>query len=86
EAAHLADLGLRQGKTASRAIGYAQALAVLDGAMTTEQARDAVALATRQLARRQRKWFRRDPRIIWLEASAGSLLGQVGSAISAPGY
>lgn len=56
------------GPTASRAVGYAQALAVLDGAATREEAVAATALATRQLARRQEKWFRRDPRVHWLDA------------------
>lgn len=55
------------GKTAARATGYAEALAVLDGTMTTSEAIQSVALATRQLARRQLKWFKRDPRIHWLD-------------------
>lgn len=58
------------GKTAARATGYAEALAVLEGKMTTEEAIDSVALATRQLARRQQKWFKRDPRIHWLDPLA----------------
>lgn len=59
--------GLREGPTASRAIGYAQALAVIDGAMAIDEAIDATAAATRQLASRQLKWFRRDPRIHWID-------------------
>lgn len=59
--------GLREGKTARRATGYAQALAVLDGVMTVDEAVIATAIATRQLARRQMKWFRRDPRITWID-------------------
>ncbi|WP_051259417.1 tRNA (adenosine(37)-N6)-dimethylallyltransferase MiaA [Schaalia suimastitidis] len=66
--------GLRQGRTASKATGYAQALAVIDGAMTIDEATDAVALATRQLARKQLKWLRPDPRIIWLPATHDSSL------------
>lgn len=68
EVAHLIPLGLREGKTASRATGYAQALSVLDGHMSRDEAIESVALATRQLARRQIKWFRRDPRIMWIDA------------------
>ncbi len=63
----LMDRGLREGKTASRGTGYAQAMAVIDGMMTEDEARESVALATRQLARRQMKWLRRDPRIQWIE-------------------
>ncbi len=58
--------GLAEGRTASRAVGYAQAVAVLEGRLDVEEAHAAIATATRQLARRQEKWFRRDPRVIWL--------------------
>ncbi|GAV93726.1 tRNA dimethylallyltransferase [Actinomyces denticolens] len=59
--------GLREGPTARRAIGYAQALAVIDDALTVDEAIDATAAATRRLASRQLKWFRRDPRIHWID-------------------
>jgi len=58
--------GLAESRTASRAVGYAQAVAVVEGRMTTAQAHEAITVATRQLARRQEKWFRRDPRVRWL--------------------
>ncbi|OHV38611.1 tRNA (adenosine(37)-N6)-dimethylallyltransferase MiaA [Parafrankia soli] len=68
EVAALAEAGLRDGRTASRALGYAQVLAVLDGAMDSmDAAKQATTTATRRFARRQRSWFRRDPRISWLE-------------------
>ena len=63
----LIDQGLRQGETASRAIGYSQALAVIDGTMSVPEAIASTALATRQLASRQIKWFRRDPRVRWID-------------------
>jgi len=62
----LAAVGLRDGRTASRALGYQQALRVLDGEWTADQAREETARATRRFARRQESWFRRDPRITWL--------------------
>jgi tRNA dimethylallyltransferase len=62
----LAAVGLRDGRTASRALGYQQALRVLDGEWTAQQAREETARATRRFARRQESWFRRDPRITWL--------------------
>ncbi|HZK04845.1 MAG TPA: tRNA (adenosine(37)-N6)-dimethylallyltransferase MiaA [Actinomycetaceae bacterium] len=65
EAAALGELG----RTASRATGYAQALAHLRGELSEDELGDAIALATRQLARRQVKWFRRDPRTHWLDAA-----------------
>ena len=63
----LLDQGLRKGRTASRALGYAQVLSWLDGELASEDAaRAATVTATRRFARRQRSWFRRDPRITWL--------------------
>jgi tRNA dimethylallyltransferase len=64
----LADRGLRSGRTASRALGYAQVLRFLAGEWPEEQAAAETAQATRRFARRQEAWFRRDPRISWLAA------------------
>ena len=64
--------GLREGRTASRALGYQQLLRYLDGEFTLEQARAETIKATRRFARRQESWFRRDPRIHWLNATASS--------------
>jgi tRNA dimethylallyltransferase len=70
----LADRGLREGRTASRALGYQQMLRYLDGEWTLDQARDETIKATRRFARRQESWFRRDPRVRWLDAGAGERL------------
>jgi tRNA dimethylallyltransferase len=59
--------GLRQGKTAARALGYSQFLRVIDGASTVPEAAEETIVATRQFARRQLTWFRADPRIQWLD-------------------
>jgi tRNA dimethylallyltransferase len=58
--------GLREGRTAAKAVGYRQALAHLDGELTAQAAVADTAAATRRLARRQESWFRPDPRIAWL--------------------
>lgn len=55
-------------RTAAQAIGYREALAVLDGSITEDDARAATIVRTRRFARRQLRWFRRDPRIDWLDA------------------
>ena len=68
--------GLRDGMTASRALGYAQVLGVLDGRWDLDAARELTVVATRRFARRQRAWFRRDPRVHWLDPAADPL-GQV---------
>jgi tRNA dimethylallyltransferase len=65
--------GLRSGKTASRAIGYAQFLEVLDGLASTEEAAERTVVATRQFARRQLTWFRADHRVNWLDAASTGL-------------
>lgn len=69
ETEHLLSLGLAEGKTASKAVGYRQAIDVIAGRATRDEALEQVALATRQLARRQRRWFNRDERIRWIEAN-----------------
>ncbi|MEE6280273.1 tRNA (adenosine(37)-N6)-dimethylallyltransferase MiaA [Georgenia sunbinii] len=66
ETERLLAAGLARGRTASRAVGYAQAIAVVEGRMGLDEAHEVIAIATRQLARRQEKWFRRDPRLVWL--------------------
>jgi len=58
--------GLREGRTASKALGYSQALAHLDGILSAEQAIEDTITSTRRFARRQESWFRPDPRIHWL--------------------
>jgi tRNA dimethylallyltransferase len=70
EVERLAAHGLRDGVTASRAIGYSQVLAYLDGRCSEEQARTDTAAGTRRFARRQLGWWRRDPRIAWVDALA----------------
>ena len=57
-------------RTARQALGYRELLAHLAGACTLEEAVAAATSRTRQFARRQRSWFRRDPRITWLGAPA----------------
>ncbi|MGL5850591.1 MAG: tRNA (adenosine(37)-N6)-dimethylallyltransferase MiaA [Phycicoccus sp.] len=69
--------GLRESRTAGRAVGYAQALAVLDGRMTTEDAVAETASRTRRLVRRQKSWFGADPRVRWLDVLAPGLDEQV---------
>lgn len=61
--------GLRDGPTASRALGYQQVLALGD----TDAARAETKRATRRFVRRQRSWFRRDPRISWLDGADPAL-------------
>ena len=61
--------GLRDGLTASRALGYQQVLRYLAGDCPEADARAETVRATRRFVRRQRSWFRRDPRIRWLDGA-----------------
>lgn len=67
EAKSLEPLGIREGKTSRSAIGYAQAIAQIDGVMTEEQAIADTVRLTQKYARRQMSWFNRDKRINWLD-------------------
>lgn len=67
EVESLIPMGIREGKTSSQAIGYAQALAQLDGLHSEAEAIADTARLTARYARRQMSWFRRDPRIQWLD-------------------
>ncbi|UEJ83676.1 tRNA (adenosine(37)-N6)-dimethylallyltransferase MiaA [Brachybacterium halotolerans subsp. kimchii] len=75
--------GLDEGATARRAIGYEQALAVLDDAMTCREAIDATVAGTRRLVRKQDTWFRRDERVAWLPASSDDLLARALDLVAA---
>lgn len=59
--------GLERGHTARQAIGYAQLLAHLRDELTLDDAVDSTVVATRRLVRKQDTWFRRDPRLMWLD-------------------
>jgi tRNA dimethylallyltransferase len=65
--------GLAGSPTASRALGYQQVLRLLAGKLTDAEARAETVRVTRRFVRRQRSWFRRDPRITWLDAARGDL-------------
>ncbi len=66
EVRRLTAAGLREGVTASRALGYRQILQFLDGEITEQEARDATVYGTRRFARRQDSWFRKDDRVTWV--------------------
>jgi tRNA dimethylallyltransferase len=69
EAARLRDAGHRGALQAAAAIGYRDALDQIEGRITRAEAVDRTVKATVDLARRQMRWFRRDPRIEWIDAT-----------------
>ncbi|MBT0567905.1 tRNA (adenosine(37)-N6)-dimethylallyltransferase MiaA [Williamsia sp. CHRR-6] len=76
--------GLRDGVTASRAIGYAQVLDVLDGRLDVDTAREQTFFGTRRYVRRQRRWFRRDRRIHWCDGADPALVDKVSDLLRRP--
>ena len=66
EVRRLAEAGLRDGRTAQRALGYQQVLAFLDGDISEDEAFEQTVAGTRRFARKQDAWFRKDPRITWV--------------------
>jgi tRNA dimethylallyltransferase len=86
EVRRLLPLGLRQSPTAGKALGYQQLLAVLDddGELQgdLDQALESTVRGTWRFVRRQRSWFRRDPRLHWLDAAEPDLLGRTMSLLA----
>jgi tRNA dimethylallyltransferase len=82
----LESLGLRQGITASRALGYAQVLRMLDGELTEPDAIEDTQRTTRRFARRQDTWFTRDDRVAWLPHDAPDLTEQALTAVTTRGH
>lgn len=64
-------------RTARQALGYRELLSHLGGECTLEEALEEAKKRTRRFARRQQRWFRRDPRITWFDAEADDLVQQV---------
>jgi tRNA dimethylallyltransferase len=73
EVRDLIEEGLRDGVTARRALGYRQVLAMLDGEISEAEAQATTVQATKRFVRRQRSWFRPDPRIRWIQGGPGVL-------------
>ncbi len=83
ETVRLVSEGLLDGKTAPRAIGYAQVLRMLEGELDEVEAQVDTVNTTRKFARRQESWFRRDERVTWLPYDAGDLREQALAAVRA---
>jgi tRNA dimethylallyltransferase len=73
----------RMGRTAERAVGYAQVRSLLLGEVDDAEAREATVIATRRLARRQMGWFGRDPRVHWLDANDPDLVPRAVDLVAA---
>jgi tRNA dimethylallyltransferase len=67
EVERLLDEGLATSRTAATAIGYREVAQHLSGVLTLPEAKLRTAVKTRQFARRQDAWFRKDARVVWVE-------------------
>jgi tRNA dimethylallyltransferase len=76
--------GLREGRTASKALGYAQVLSFLAGECSEDEAAAETKRATRKFARRQMTWFGRDQRVRWLPADHPRLVDAALAALATP--
>ncbi|HVE24698.1 MAG TPA: tRNA (adenosine(37)-N6)-dimethylallyltransferase MiaA, partial [Sporichthya sp.] len=76
--------GIREGRTAGKALGYAQVLSFLAGECSEEEAVAETKRATRKFARRQMTWFGRDRRVRWLPADHPHLVDAAMAALTAP--
>ncbi len=76
EARQLIPAGIEGGVTASRAIGYAQALGQLSGALTEPEAIEQTQQLTRRYARRQVSWFKRSAETHWIDYQATDRIDQ----------
>jgi tRNA dimethylallyltransferase len=81
EVERLLAAGLREGRTASLAIGYREVAAYLDGELSLDEARERTVVVTRRFARRQYSWYRRDPRIVWVRYDDPERVGQALAAV-----
>ena len=81
EVRELVGHGLREGKTASRALGYQQVLEALDAGGDFAAAAAATKQATRRFVRRQRSWFRRDGRVHWFSGNDHDVAERVLSVV-----
>ena len=84
ETARLVDRGFRE-SAPMRSVGYRQALAVLDGEMTSEQAERETFLESRRYAKRQRTWFRREPGTRFVPPPYEAVWEEAGLSVPVPG-
>ncbi|MDK7742478.1 tRNA (adenosine(37)-N6)-dimethylallyltransferase MiaA [Helcobacillus massiliensis] len=82
EVRDLIDSGITEGRTARQAIGYAQMLAHLRGDLTWAEAIDQTITGTRRLVRKQDTWFRRDPRITWIDAAGPDPVARIQTLVA----
>jgi len=74
--------GATLSKTARQAIGYAEAIDLIEGRLTEAQAVERTTVRTRRLAKRQRTWFRHQAEVIWVEVTESSTVASLAEHVS----
>jgi tRNA dimethylallyltransferase len=77
EVEQLLEQGLADGVTARKALGYAQIIEALTGDISMQTAKTETIRLTKRYARKQESWFRRDPKMHWLQADSADLFSVV---------
>jgi tRNA dimethylallyltransferase len=83
QARALAARGVAADAPGPRTLGYRELLAHLAGATTLEAALETIALRTRQLAKRQETWFRKEPETVWFTIESADEFPRVARVIAA---
>lgn len=86
ETQQILDLGVDRNAQSLRTVGYHEALSVIDGRRTIEDAKEDLKRSTRQYAKRQLTWFRKDTRYIWISGSIESMSTQICQALDTKGW
>jgi len=68
-------------RTAAQAIGYAEAIACIEGTCSRDEAIERTIVRTRRLAKRQRTWFRHQLRVDWVDITEHSDLRNVAESV-----
>ena len=82
ETRRLLDLGLAENRTAMQAIGYRQVVEHLRGERSLAETKELIKRKTRQLAKRQMTWFRRQMRVTWLNVRADETNAEIAGRIA----
>lgn len=85
EVEKLLTVGLAEGVTARKALGYAQIIEALTGELSLAAAKAETIRLTKRYARKQESWFRRDPKMVWLAADSPNLVSEILQLINESG-
>ncbi|MBK6761229.1 MAG: tRNA (adenosine(37)-N6)-dimethylallyltransferase MiaA [Ignavibacteria bacterium] len=86
ETQRILDMGVDRNAQSLRTVGYYEALSVIDGRRTLEEAKEDLKRSTRQYAKRQHTWFRKDKRYTWISGSIEMMTAQICEILDTKGW